>query len=80
VHPHKAIKHRLSQFLLLLFTPPTYLKNVPLLQLLKMSSQEGNEQNYWKAYCQIIKEKIAPQLGPHSALFFGTEAVRCVPV
>ena len=44
-----------------------------------MSVQETNELNYWKAYCQIIKDSIAPKLGPNSALFYCSETVRCIP-
>jgi hypothetical protein len=44
-----------------------------------MSVQETNEQNYWKAYCQIIKSAAQPAIGPNSALFFCTETVRGIP-
>ena len=44
-----------------------------------MPVQSTNEENYWKAYCQIIKSSLAPKLGPNSALFYCSETVRCVP-
>ena len=44
-----------------------------------MSAQPTNEELYWRAYCQIIKSKLQPKLGPNSALFFCTETVRCIP-
>ena len=44
-----------------------------------MSVQDTNEQNYWKAYCHIIKNAIAPKIEDNYALFYCAETVRCVP-